>query len=375
VFWRMVGFVAVLLLAACGGAGNTASDQTASPVASAADDVVEAETVTGEDYDRTLTIMSHDSFNLSTEVVAEWERANNAKLRFLRAGDTGSALNRALLTRNNPLADVFFGVDNTFLSRALDADAFEPYAPQGLDQIPPEFRLDPENRLIPIDYGFVNLNFDRSHPLFEGKQSPLDLPLEELTKPEYRGLVVVQNPATSSPGLAFMLATIDYFGEDGWLPWWRQMRENEVVVVDGWETAYYTNFSGSSGDGPQPIVVSYATSPAAEVAFSEGALSEPPTGNLLPPKGAFRQIEFAGILKGTPNRDLAEKWMDYMLSPAVQNDIMPQMVVYPVLPSAEIPDVYQQFAPVPSQPATLDPQTIAENRERWIREWTQAVIR
>ncbi len=319
--------------------------------------------------------MSHDSFNLSTDVVAEFERANNVKLQFLKAGDAGTALNRALLTKANPLADVFFGVDNTFLSRALDADAFEPYAPQGPDAIPADLKLDPQNRLVPIDYGFVNLNYDKASDLFKGATNPETLRLEELTQPQYTGKVVVLSPASSSPGLAFMLATIDYFGEDKWLDWWQQMRQNEVVVVDGWETGYYTNFSGSSGKGPQPIVVSYATSPAAEVAFSEGKLTEPPTGNILPPKGSFRQIEFAGILKGTPRLYLAKKWMDYMLSKRLQDDIMPQMVVYPALPSATIPGVYQKFAPIPEQPASLEPQIIARNRDAWIQEWTRTVLR
>jgi thiamine transport system substrate-binding protein len=387
-----------VLLVACGspqpGTGSTASPstggnsttatsaagETSAPapttVTAQTDAALEEETITGENYPNTLTIMSHGSFNLSTEVVAEFERANNVKLRFLKAGDAGAALNRALLTKGNPLADVFFGVDNTFLSRAIEGDLFEPYAPQGLDQIPDEFKLDPENRLIPIDYGFVNLNYDKSSDLFQNID-PETLRLEDLTKPEFKDQVVVENPATSSPGLAFMLTTIAYFGEDGWLDWWQQMRDNGMVVVDGWETAYYTNFSGSSGEGSQPIVVSYATSPAAEVAFSEGALTEPPTGNIIPPKGSFRQIEFAGILKGTQNLELAQRWMDYMLSEPVQNDIMPQMVVYPVLPSAEIPEVYQQFAPVPSaeQIADLDPQTIAQNRESWLRQWTQTVLR
>jgi thiamine transport system substrate-binding protein len=148
-----------------------------------------------------------------------------------------------------------------------------------------------------------------------------------------------------------------------------------VVVVDSWETAYFTNFSGSAGKGPQPIVVSYATSPAYEVVASEGKLSEPPTGNIMPPKGAFRQIEFAGILKGTKNLELAKKWMDYMLSRRVQDDIMPQMVVYPVLPDAVIPEVYQEFAPLPAQPAALDPATIAQNRDTWIQQWTRTVLR
>lgn len=390
---RLTMLLLVVLLASCGSATTTtrpaasagaSSDTTAGASASAAADAAstpaddsaaaEAETVTSEEYPNTLTIMSHDSFSLSTEVVAEFEKANNVKIRFLKAGDTGAALNRALLTKNNPLADVFFGVDNTFLSRALQADAFEPYAPQGLDQIPADLKLDPENRLIPIDYGFVNLNYDKASDLF-ANVDPATFRLEDLTKPEFRDKVVVENPATSSPGLAFLLATVDYFGQDKWLDWWQQMRDNGVVVVDGWETAYYTNFSGSSGKGPQPVVVSYATSPAAEVAFSDGSITEPPTGNLLPPKGAFRQIEFAGILKGTQHAELARKWMDYMISAPVQNDIMPQMVVYPVLPSATIPDVYTQFAPVPEQPATLDPDTIAQNRDQWIQQWTQTVLR
>lgn len=386
-----------LVLAACGpaqpGTGGTSGSAASSAGASAApsssagasaapsssaavDEALEEETITSENYPSTLTIMSHDSFNLSTDVVAEFERTNNVKLRFLKAGDAGSALNRALLTKNSPLADVLYGVDNTFFSRAVEGNIFEAYAPQGLEQIGADLRLDPENRLIPIDYGFVNLNYDKSSPLFQNT-NPQALTLQDLIKPEFRGQVVVQNPATSSPGLAFMLATIAHFGEDGWIEWWQQMRDNGVVVVDSWDTAYYTNFSGSSGEGPQPIVVSYATSPAAEVAFSDGSLTEPPTGNILPTNGVFRQIEFAGILRGTQNLDLAKKWMDYMLSERVQNDIMPQMVVYPALPSATIPDVYQQFAPVPTaeQIARLDPQTIAQNRERWLREWTQAVVR
>ncbi len=371
---RIFGLLLIGLLVACGGTVDNAVSQP-SASAAVAGDQPEVATITGEQYPNTLTIMSHDSFNLSVDVVAEFERANNVKLQFLKAGDAGGALNRALLTKANPLADVFFGVDNTFMSRAMDADAFESYAPQGLDLVPDEFKLDPQNRLIPIDYGFVNLNYDRASDVFAGVDNPQNLRLEELTQPQFKGKVVVLNPASSSPGLAFMLATVEYFGQDKWLDWWTQMRQNEVVVVDSWETAYFTNFSGSAGKGPQPIVVSYATSPAYEVVASEGKLSEPPTGNIMPPKGAFRQIEFAGILKGTKNLELARKWMDYMLSRPVQDDIMPQMVVYPVLPSAVVPDVYQQFAPIPEQPATLDPATIAQNRDAWIQQWTRAVLR
>lgn len=375
--WRLWGLlIVVALLAACGGTTSspsvgvtqTAGGTVSTPEASTA--VAAATGATG----RTLTVMTHDSFALSNDVVAKFEQANGVTLQFLKAGDAGGALNRAILAKNNPLADVFFGVDNTFFSRAIEADIFEPYAPSGLQAVPAELQLDPQQRLIPIDYGFVNLNYDLA--AFGPDKLVVPQTLRDLTKPEYKGKFVALNPATSSPGLSFLLATIATFGETGeytYLDFWRELRANELQIVDGWDTAYNTNFSGSSGKGPQPLVVSYATSPAAEVAFSDGKLTAPPTGNILPPNGAWRQIEFAGILRGTKNPDLARKWMDYLLSADVQNDVMPQMVVYPVLPTATIPDVYKQFAPVPAQPAVIAPDEIARNRDQWIQAWTEAV--
>jgi thiamine transport system substrate-binding protein len=189
-------------------------------------------------------------------------------------------------------------------------------------------------------------------------------------------LLVVENPATSSPGLAFMLATIAHFGEERWLDFWRALKANDVKITEGWEDAYYKEFSGATGSpGTRPLVVSYATSPAAEVYFSQGQLSEPPTGNVLGKDACFRQIEFAGILKGARNRDLAERWMDYMISLRFQEDIPLQMFVFPVHPKAKLPDFFQKFAEVPREPARLDPARIDANRERWIQEWTDLMLR
>ncbi|GIV62980.1 MAG: hypothetical protein KatS3mg045_0319 [Bellilinea sp.] len=210
-----------------------------------------------------LRVLTHDSFAASEEVIRAFEQENNAKLTFLPSGDTGSALNQAILTKNAPLADVFYGVDNTFLSRALNEDIFEPYNSPLLAQIEDAFKLDPQNRALPVDYGDVCINYDKAY--FAEKGLPLPQSLADLTKAEYKGLLVVENPATSSPGLAFLMATIAAFGEDGYLDFWRQLKDNGVVVVNDWETAYYTNFSGSSGRGPQPMVVSYGSSPPAEV--------------------------------------------------------------------------------------------------------------
>ena len=330
------------------------------------------ETATQSTEPQTLTIMTHDSFAVSEDVVKFFEDANNAKIVFLQSGDAGAVLNRAILTRDAPLADLLFGVDNTFLSRALEADIFESYESPALVDIDDSFKLDSTHRATPIDYGDVCINYDKAY--FAENDLTVPQSLEDLTKPEYAGLLVVENPATSSTGLAFLLATVAHFG-DSYLDFWSALQENNVVIVDGWETAYYTNFSGSSGNGPQPMVVSYGTSPAAEVVFAEKTPEDAPTASILGPDACFRQIEFVGILKGTQQRALAEKFVDFMLSERFQEDVPLQMFVYPVNPDAALPDEFVKYAQTPSDPATLAPDEIAANRDRWIQEWTDVVLK
>ena len=324
---------------------------------------------------QTLTLMSHDSFDASEEVIARFEEANNVDLQLLLLGDTGSALNQAILSKENPLADVFFGVDNTFLSRALEADIFEPYTPAGLENIPEKFILDPEHRLVPVDYGDVCVNYDKAWFAEHGLTPPTNL--EDLVEPAYKGLLVAENPATSSPGLAFMLATVGHFGETGdytWLDYWTDLRDNDVLIVSGWEEAYWGQFSAAS-DGDRPLVVSYASSPPAEVYFAEEPLEEAPTGVVTGDGACFRQIEFVGILKGTQKRALAEKLVDFMLSETFQEDIPLKMFVFPVNPDADLPEVFVKYAVIPERPAEVSPEAIAQNRERWIQEWTETVLR
>ena len=320
----------------------------------------------------TLTIMTHDSFEINAELVASYEADNNVKLVFLKSGDTGAALNKAILSKNAPLADVFYGVDNTFLSRALEAEIFEPYSSPALESISDEMRLDPGDNLLPVDYGDVCINYDKKY--FSENNLPVPQTLDDLIKPEYKGLLVMENPATSSPGLAFLLATISYFGDQNYLDYWQNMRVNGLVVVGDWSTAYYTNFSGSSGHGPQPLVVSYASSPAAEVIFAETKLTEAPTGSISGPGTCFRQIEFVGILKGTQQRQLAEKLVDFMLGVQFQQDMPLQMFVYPVNPQAELPAEFVKYAQVSEQPAILNPSDIASHRDEWIAAWVDVVL-
>ena len=319
-----------------------------------------------------LTVMTHDSFAASEEVVQAFEQANNVKVTFLASGDAGAALNKAILSKDAPLADVFYGVDNTFLSRALEADIFESYQSPALADIPAAFQLDSSHRLSPVDYGDVCINYDKAYFAEHNLQVPSTL--EGLLRTEYNGLLVVENPATSSPGLAFLLATVAHFGDPDYLDFWAALRDNGLVVVNDWETAYYTNFSASSGKGPQPMVVSYGSSPPAEVIFAESPLDDAPTASIIGPDTCFRQIEFVGILQGTQNRALAEKFVDFMLGQQFQEDMPLQMFVFPVNPNATLPDEFVKYAQIPDQPAQLDPALIAANREKWIQAWTETVL-
>jgi thiamine transport system substrate-binding protein len=320
----------------------------------------------------TVRLMTHDSFSVSEEVLQAFEEENDIVVELLPSGDAGAALNQAILSKDDPLADLFFGVDNTFLSRALGAGIFEPYDAPALEGIPAQFKLDPGNRLLPVDYGDVCLNYDKAWFAAENLAPPSGL--EDLAQPEYADLLVVENPATSSPGLAFLLATIGHFGPDDYLDYWTDLRANGVLVTDGWEDAYWGQFTAAS-DGDRPIVVSYASSPPAEVYYAEEELSEPPTASVLADGSCFRQIEFVGILSGTEHRAAAEKLLDFMLGAAFQEDIPLQMFVFPVNPDAQLPDLFVRFAEVPESPAAVDPADIEANRELWIQAWTEAVLR
>ncbi|BHH82578.1 thiamine ABC transporter substrate-binding protein [Desulforhopalus sp. 52FAK] len=322
--------------------------------------------------EESLTVMTHDSFDVSKELIATFEKENGVKVRFLKSGDAGAALIQAILSKNNPLADLFFGVDNSFLSRALTADIFQQYNSPLLAKIPESLRLDKENRLLPVDYGDVCLNYDKAW--FREKALAPPAGLSDLIKPEYKGLTVVENPATSSPGMAFLLATIGYFGEEKYLDFWTKMRANDVLVAGGWEDAYFGHFTAAS-KGDRPIVVSYASSPPAAVYYSEKPLTEAPTAAVVSDGSAFRQIEFVGILKGSKNVTLAEKFVDFMLSVPLQEDIPLKMFVFPSNADAQLPEVFVKHAVVAEKPAMVDPARIESMRDSWIDAWTTAVLR
>ena len=319
-----------------------------------------------------VVLVTHDSFVVSDEVEKAFERESGLELKILKAGDAGEVVTKALLTAGNPQGDVLFGVDDNLLARALDGDLFEAYESPGLENVDGRYVVDPGHRVTPIDHGEVCLNYDKAWFAEHGVEPPASI--DDLTDPRFEKLVVVENPATSTPGLAFLLATVARYGEGAWQGFWLRLRENGVLVVDGWEEAYTVRFSGASGSGgDRPIVVSYASSPPAEVIFRTPRPTDAPTA--VVEDSCFRQIEFAGILRGTHNEEGARKLIDFMLSARFQDDIPLNMFVFPVNREATLPPEFVKFAVVPESPLELAPDVIETNRDEWVAEWTRIVVR
>jgi thiamine transport system substrate-binding protein len=317
----------------------------------------------------TVTLLAHDSFVLTEALLEDFRERSGITVEIVTGGDAGELVNRAALTAGNPEGDVLFGVDNTLLSRALGAGVFDAYvSPEAVGTDP---ELGGEGVVTPVDYGDVCVNYDGAWFAEQGIEPPTTL--EDLADPAYRDLFVVPSAATSSPGLAFLLATVARYGEEGYLDYWSRLRANGVTVVNDWTTAYTGEFSGG-GEGRRPLVVSYASSPPAEIVFAaEPKPTEPTTAVLT--DGCFRQVEYAGVLRGTDQPEAARAVVDWLLSPEVQADVPLSMFVFPVRPGVALPEVFSLFAVVPEDPLTLDPALVEDRREEWVAQWDEVTLR
>lgn len=317
------------------------------------------------DRPETLTLLTHDSFagGVDETTFAAFTEATGVAVEVVAAGDAGSLVIQAILTKDNPLADVLFGVDDTFLSRALEGEIFVPFESQHLSDVPDDLFLAGGNLVTPIDFGDVCINYDKSW--FESTLQPVPTSLDDLRDPKYASVLAVEHPATSSPGLAFMLATIVEYGEEGWLDFWRDLRDGGVNVAPDWDTAYYGEFLPYGGESS--MVVSYASSPPAEVIYATEPLDEAPTGVIE--AGCYRQVEFAGVLAGTEYPDAAGELIDFMLSTEFQETIPLTWFVFPANSTADLPPEFVKHTTLPAEPAQLDPAVIAANREAWINQW------
>jgi thiamine transport system substrate-binding protein len=311
-----------------------------------------------------LTLVTHDSFLVSDGIFDTFTQDTGIQVSVISSGDAGAVVSRAVLTAGQPEGDVLFGIDNTFLQRGLDADIFVPFESALLESVPDELQLDSEHRVTPIDYGDVCVNYWID--ALPGGKAPATL--ADLAKPEYASSFVTQDPEQSSPGFAFLLATISELG-DGWEDYWQRLVRNGVAVGSGWSETYYGDFI--AGGGERALVTSYATSPAAEVLFAVDPIDVAPTGVLA--DSCFRQIEFAGILRGTEHEEAAAKLIDFLLSPTFQEDIPLNMFVFPANDQASVPELFTKHAVAVENAKTISPAKIEENRLAWTERWTEIV--
>lgn len=309
----------------------------------------------------TVTLVTHDSWAAPQQVLDAFQQQTGIKIQVLKKGDAGALTNSLVLTKANPLGDVAYGVDSTFASRALSEGVFDSYTSPEADRGPQRYAVDSEHRLSAVDLGDVCLNVDTNW--FASNGIPAPTSYDDLTDPRYKDLLVVENPATSSPGLAFLLGTIAKYGEQGWQSYWTKLKDNGLQTVSGWEEAYSQDFSGSSGKGPRPIVVSYASSPAAEI----GDDGKPRTKALL--DTCYRQVEYAGVLSGTKQPEKAQKVIDFLLSQQFQTTVADNMYVYPTRQGVALPTAWTQAAPLPPSPANLPGDRVQAGREQWIAQW------
>ncbi|WP_411080624.1 thiamine ABC transporter substrate binding subunit [Streptomyces sp. cmx-18-6] len=324
---------------------------------------------------KTVTLVTHDSFDVSEAVLKQFTEKSGYTVELLKSGDAGAALNQEILTKGSPRGDVFFGVDNTLLSRALDNGLFIPYEAKGLDRLADGTEQDGEHRVTPVDTGDICVNYDKKY--FADKKLAPPQTFEDLLKPAYKNLLVTENAANSSPGLGFLLGTVAAQGEDGYEEYWKKLKANGVKVVDGWEEAYHEEFSGSAGGkktgADRPLVVSYASSPPVEVLYADPRPKEAPTG--VATGTCFRQTEYAGLLTGAKNEAGGKALLDFLIGKTFQEDVPLKMFVNPVVKDAKLPEIFTEFGETVDKPATVAPDKIAANREQWVQSWHSLVVK
>jgi thiamine transport system substrate-binding protein len=348
-------------------AGTATSAGTSSSAGTASSPARSASAASG-----TVTLLTHDAFAVSDDLVKQFEEATGLTLNVVTGGDAGAVVAGAVLAAGSPSGDVLFGVDNTLVSRALAANVFDPYASSAEGSLVPALREDTSGGYVtPIDYGDVCVNIDNAY--FASKGIPAPSTLDDLASAPYKDLLVVEDPGTSSPGLAFLLATIARYG-DGWKDYWAKLADNGVKVAGSWTDAYTGAFTAGGGKGDRPLVVSYATSPPAEIVYATDPKPTEPSTSVMT-DGCYRQVEYAGVLAGAANPEGARKVVDWLLSPEVQADVPLSMFVFPAREGVALPDVFTKFAAVVDTPLQLDPQEVTDNLSTWLADWGTVVGR
>ena len=297
-----------------------------------------------------VTLLAYDAFTPKDGIFDAFTAATGTKVKVVTSGDTGTLISKAIFTAGNPEGDVLWGLDNTLLSRAQKAELLTSYEP--------------------ADYGDICVNYDKQW--FASRNIAPPTSLEDLALPTYKNLLTVEDPVASSPGLGFLLGTIAHFGADNWQGYWKSLKANGVHIAPDWTTAYTIDFSGSSGKGKYPLVVSYGSSPPAEVLYAEKPIDTPPTAVIE--STCFRQTEYVGALRGTRNPNNATLLISYLLDIPFQESMPLSLFVFPINKKAALPDLFTQFAVTPKNPLSLNPADIEKNRDSWLSTWRDIVL-
>ena len=297
-----------------------------------------------------VTLLAYDAFTPQEGIFDAFTAATGAKVKVVTGGDSGVLVSKAILTAGNPEGDVLWGLDNTLLSRAQKAELLTSYEP--------------------VDYGDICVNYDKQW--FTSRNISPPTSLEDLANSTYKNLLVTQDPVASSPGLGFLLGTIAHFGADNWQGYWKSLKVNGVRIASDWTTAYTIDFSGSSGKGKYPLVVSYGSSPPAEVLYAEKPIETPPTAVIA--STCFRQTEYVGALRGARNPNNAKLLISYLLDVPFQESMPLSLFVFPTNQKASLPDLFTKFAVAPKNPLTLEPADIEKNRDAWLSSWRDIIL-
>lgn len=311
-----------------------------------------------------IRLITYNSFNLPKKLIQQFEKNNNTTIKIIKAGDNNTLINRLILTKDHPIADVVYGINNNNIYKIIDNNLIQNNQPILNNDI----FINLKNISV-INYGFIALNYDKEW--FTTHKLPLPKNLYDLALPQYKDLLVVENPNTSAVGMAFLLANIAGIGEKNTFNWWLKMRQNGIKITKDWSEAYYKEFTLNGGH--YPIMVGYTSSPAAEIFYSKNKLVTPNINNLFLQGAVYEQVEGAAILNQTKQPQLAKKLIQFLQSVDVQNSLVTTMWVYPANKKVLLPKI-MQYATLPKMHWAPNPQRIQKYQQNWLERWNQIVL-
>ncbi len=317
-----------------------------------------------ESAEETLTIYSYDSFvsyGLPDATNKLFEEKYNCKIEYRTFGGVGATLNRLILEKNNPQADLFVGLNMNNLARALEEEIFISYRPENYEVIPEEYRIDKNWRVTPFD-GPNSLAIIYDSEVI--KNPPRSF--EDLLKPEYKGKLILEDPRSSSPGMGFLLWTIAVYGEDHYLDYWEKLEPTIFHIYPDWTSAFDTAFVQNK---EAPMVLSYDVDPA--YFYYEDEVTRYKA--VIPEEGGWLQLEFVGIVNDSKHQELAQQYMEFMLSREFQENLPLYQWAFPIDTSIQLPECYD-YAVNADKYITLPLEDIANKSQIWLEQWIEMII-